>query len=34
MEETKQYITVAEYAEMFGISTQAVYKRMKKQLQP
>lgn len=34
MEEQKQYITVAEYAEMFGISTQAVYKRMKKQLQP
>lgn len=34
MEETKKYITVAEYAEMFGISTQAVYKRMKKQLQP
>lgn len=34
MEDTKQYITVAEYAEMFGISTQAVYKRMKKQLQP
>lgn len=34
MEEKKKYITVAEYAEMFGISTQAVYKRIKTHLQP
>lgn len=34
MEEEKRYITVAEYAEMYGITTQAVYKQMKKQLQP
>ena len=34
MEEEKKYISVAEYAEMFGISTQAVYKRMKTHLQP
>ena len=34
MEEEKKYISVAEYAEMFGISTQAVYKRMNTHLQP
>ena len=30
----KQYLTVKEYAEGAGITTQAVYKQMKKQLAP
>ena len=30
----KQYLTVAEYAELEGITTQAVYKKLKTQLKP
>lgn len=30
----KQYLTVAEYAELAGITTQAVYKKLKTQLKP